>query len=544
MTDNKSDLALQERLQFIGLDSPAQEALRSIRGSVAADLGPALDIFYEKVRSTPQMAKQFSNDAHVNAAKGLQGSHWERIASAQFDTHYLASAQRIGEAHANRGIEPRWYIGGYANVLPHLVGSMIVREWPKLSIGGRGKAEQLAAAVGALVKATLLDMDISISVYLEQLNKRAETATAAQDITQKEQQLALGILAEAVSRLAAGNLVEGITKPLPPAFGDIGIGYNEAIEALSSAVGSVTTAVSSIESTAKEIAVASDDLSQRTEQQAASLEETSAALEQITATVHRTSTSTLEANGIVSSAKAEAETSAAVVQRAIDAMSLIEQSSSQISSIIGVIDEIAFQTNLLALNAGVEAARAGEAGRGFAVVASEVRALAQRSAEAAKEIKSLISASTKQVDDGVKLVAETGEALGRILEQVSSVDKVVSEIAAGAKEQSAGLDEVATAVNQMDQVTQQNAAMVEQTTAASHSLRSEMQDLLDAVQRFKTKDGVAAAASTPARSAPPPAVRPAMPARAPARTTPRTLGATALARPKSAPVDDEGWTEF
>ena len=544
MTDTKSPSALQERLQFIGLDAKALEALRSIRGIVSDDLGPALDSFYSTVRATPHMAQQFSNDAHMNSAKGLQGKHWERIASGQFDASYLASAQRIGEAHAHRGIEPRWYIGGYANVLSHLVGALILHEWPRLSLGSRRKAEEVAAAAGALVKAALFDMDISISVYLEQLNDRAVAATAAQDVTQKEQQSALGILAEAVSRLAAGNLVEGITKPLPNAFGDIGIGYNEAIEALSSAVGSVTSAVSSIEGTAKEIAVASDDLSQRTEQQAASLEQTSAALEQITATVRRTSSSTLEANGIVSAAKTEAETSAAVVQRAIDAMSLIEKSSSQISSIIGVIDEIAFQTNLLALNAGVEAARAGEAGRGFAVVASEVRALAQRSAEAAKEIKSLISASTKQVDDGVQLVAETGEALGRILEQVSSVDKVVSEIAAGAKEQSVGLDEVATAVHQMDQVTQQNAAMVEQTTAASHSLRSEMQELLDAVQRFKTKEGMPMAKSSTARPAAMPAPRPAASVRTPARPAHRAMGATAQARPMAAPVEDDGWTEF
>jgi len=184
-------------------------------------------------------------------------------------------------------------------------------------------------------------------------------------------------------------------------------------------------------------------------------------------------------------------------------MGQIEKSSGQIAQIIGVIDEIAFQTNLLALNAGVEAARAGEAGRGFAVVASEVRALAQRSADAAKEIKSLISASTTQVGEGVKLVADTGEALRRIVERVGEIDALVSEIAASSQEQATGLNEVNTAVNQMDQVTQQNAAMVEQATAATHSLKVETSELARLVGRFSVGGGSAQPApvshSNPAR---------------------------------------------
>jgi methyl-accepting chemotaxis protein len=187
------------------------------------------------------------------------------------------------------------------------------------------------------------------------------------------------------------------------------------------------------------------------------------------------------------------------VGNAVAAMSEIEKSSGQISQIIGVIDEIAFQTNLLALNAGVEAARAGEAGRGFAVVASEVRALAQRSADAAKEIKALISASTTQVASGVELVGETGRVLGRILVQVTEINGIVAEIAASAAEQSTGLAEVNTAVNQMDQLTQQNAAMVEQSTAASHSLAHEADALATLIGRFQV-GGAATPATTERQS--------------------------------------------
>jgi methyl-accepting chemotaxis protein len=251
----------------------------------------------------------------------------------------------------------------------------------------------------------------------------------------------------------------------------------------------VVTSTSAIQSGTHEISTASDDLSRRTEQQAASLEETAAALDEITATVRKSAESARHAREVVASADQDAKKSAVVVRQAVEAMDAIAKSSGQIGQIIGVIDEIAFQTNLLALNAGVEAARAGDAGRGFAVVASEVRALAQRSADAAKEIKGLISTSTTQVDFGVKLVAETGKSLERIIAQVTEINGVVAEIAAGALEQATGLQQVNTAMNQMDQSTQQNATMVEESTAASHSLSQETTQLSALIDRFQLGQG-------------------------------------------------------
>jgi methyl-accepting chemotaxis protein len=280
---------------------------------------------------------------------------------------------------------------------------------------------------------------------------------------------------------------------------------------------------------------ASDDLSRRTEQQAATLEQTAAALDEVTATVKKTASGAAEANTLVNETRANAEHSGDVVRAAVGAMGQIEGSSKQISQIIGVIDEIAFQTNLLALNAGVEAARAGDAGRGFAVVASEVRALAQRSADAAKEIKQLISASSSQVESGVKLVGETGEALKRIGERVGQVSLLVKEIAASAQEQATALSEVNTAVNQMDQVTQQNAAMVEQSTAACHNLARESEELTRLVAKFRVGGASAPAATS-------------RPAAAPVRNIakPRTVTQARTVvqqRPASAP-DEDGWEEF
>ena len=295
---------------------------------------------------------------------------------------------------------------------------------------------------------------------------------------------AVELLGKGLAELAANNLAYRMEEPLDPAYEKLRTDYNVAIAQLRDLVSGIAANTSGIRSGTDEISRAADDLSRRTEQQAASLEQTAAALDEITATVRKTAEGAKLARDVAGRTKSDAEQSGEVVRQAVVAMGGIEQSSRQIGQIIGVVDEIAFQTNLLALNAGVEAARAGDAGRGFAVVASEVRALAQRSAAAAKEIKGLISASAQQVGSGVKLVGETGEALSRIVAQVTEVSGVVGEIASSAQEQAAGLAEVNTAVNQMDQVTQQNAAMVEQSTAASHALAQETEQLARLTGRF------------------------------------------------------------
>lgn len=292
-------------------------------------------------------------------------------------------------------------------------------------------------------------------------------------------------ITDALERLSEGDLTCRLSEAFSEEYEKIRANFNVSADKLQQVMMSVAANTHAIRSGSTEIAVAADDLSRRTEQQAASLEETAAALGEITSTVRKTANGATHAREVVSVAKSDAEKGSGVVRRAITAMSGIEKSSQQIGQIIGVIDEIAFQTNLLALNAGVEAARAGDAGRGFAVVASEVRALAQRSAEAAKEIKGLISASTAQVEEGVDLVAETGKALERIFTQVAEIDTIVSEIATSAQDQATGLQEVNTAVTQMDQVTQQNAAMVEESTAASHTLSLESEELTKLVGRFR-----------------------------------------------------------
>ncbi len=292
-------------------------------------------------------------------------------------------------------------------------------------------------------------------------------------------------LAAAMRELADGNLDQHLDRPFIPALETLRLSFNDSIDKLKEAMRAVGANAQAIAAGSGEISSAAQDLSKRTEQQAASVEETAAALEQITTTVADSSRRAEEAGTLVAQTKLGAERSSEVVRNAVKAMGEIENSSREISSIIGVIDQIAFQTNLLALNAGVEAARAGDAGKGFAVVAQEVRELAQRSATAAKEIKNLITTSTDQVSNGVSLVGQAGNALQEILTQVDQINTNVTAIVEGAKEQATGLKEINQAVNTMDQGTQQNAAMVEQSTAASHALAKQADGLFSLLSQFK-----------------------------------------------------------
>jgi methyl-accepting chemotaxis protein len=298
-------------------------------------------------------------------------------------------------------------------------------------------------------------------------------------------------LANCLTNLADGDLSQRIEKPFIASLERLRTDFNEASEKLKRAMSTVADNAQAISSGSNQVQAAADDLAKRTEQQAASIEQTAAALEEITTTVKDSSHRAEEAGRLVTRTREHAEHSGAVVRDAIGAMDQIEASSREISNIIGVIDEIAFQTNLLALNAGVEAARAGEAGKGFAVVAQEVRELAQRSATAAKEIKALITASGGHVQSGVSLVTKAGSALQEIATQVHAIDTNVVAIVEAAREQSTALAEINQAVNMVDQGTQQNAAMVEEQTAASHSLAREAAALFELLDQFKFDDVMA-----------------------------------------------------
>jgi methyl-accepting chemotaxis protein len=312
--------------------------------------------------------------------------------------------------------------------------------------------------------------------------KVSKVVKFATDVTPRMS--AIGLLGAGLRDLAEGRLDQMIDTRFVPSMESTRQDFNAVAAKLREAMRVVAQNASGIAAASSEVRDASQELAKRTEQQAASLEEAAAALEQVTRTIGDSSLRAEEAGRLVATTRQSAELSGLVVRDAISAMDEIARSSHAITNIIGVIDDIAFQTNLLALNAGVEAARAGEAGKGFAVVAQEVRELAQRSATAAKEIKTLINTSSHQVSGGVELVGRTGSSLQDILAQVARIHENVAAIAEASREQSAGLREISHAVNHMDQATQKNAAMVEETTAASHSLANEAESLRSLLTQF------------------------------------------------------------
>ncbi len=313
----------------------------------------------------------------------------------------------------------------------------------------------------------------------------------------EEQNRVMDSLAQSLEALAAGALTTRITTPFPASYEALRVNFNEAVSALDLVVTSIAGTGHTISNDASEISHAADDLSRRTEMSASTLEETSAALDELTDAVKTAAEGTKNANELVTDTSKNARDSHEIVRETIGAMAEIRSSSNEITKIINVIEDIAFQTNLLALNAGVEAARAGDSGRGFAVVATEVRALAQRSSEAAQEIGSLITQSGRQVEHGVDLVDKTGDALEGIVSAVSNVARYMADIAASAEHQSMGISEINAAVNQLDQATQQNAAMFEETTAASHSLNSEASELAKLISQFTTSDDAPAQEAQP-----------------------------------------------
>ncbi len=400
--------------------------------------------------------------------------------------------------------------------------------------GGGDLARVLLHAVIVVMETTVL---VWLTLQFEalvvgQAASRAAAESAERAIAEERERTAAELertieeVGAGLAALSKGDLSHRITTELPGSYERLRADFNDAASRLLDVIQAVATGASGIRAGSAEIRAASDDLAERTEHQAASLGESANAVNNVTQMVQESARSADAANGMISETHREATEGGQVVERAIAAMGAIERSSQEIAQITTLIDGIAFQTNLLALNAGVEAARAGDAGRGFAVVANEVRALAQRSADAAKEIRALIAASSEQVGNGVALVGQTGTMLGRMLGRVAEIRQVIETIATSAATQASSLVSVNSAVSDMDRSTQQNAAMVEESTAAARSLASEADDMAELVARFK----IGAAAGTPS-------VRPVPAARS--RPLPATRGNLALK------VDEEDdWAQF
>lgn len=483
--DGDNTKLLDERMSFIKFDEVELDALKAAKPVIDDALEGVLQEFYTQVKSYETTQSFFQNQKHMDGAKSAQMNHWNRITNAEFDGNYVDAVTRIGLAHARIGLEPRWHIGGYALLTSGLIKAIVMDECK--GFFNRKVSNRLAHKAAAVVKASLLDMDYAISVYLDKLADEKRIAEESQAKQNAKRDEALAVFSEALQLLAEGNLEVRISERLPEEFSEMGFAYDQALENLSASLNSVRNATTSTKENSSNISEGANQLATRTEQQAAALEESSAALHQLTQSVSSTAETAVDARKTVLSFMTDINSAEQVMNKALSSMTGIEESSKQVSSTVAIIDEIAFQTNLLALNAGVEAARAGEAGKGFAVVAQEVRELAQRCSNAAKEIAELIKNSSQQIEQGVVHVTETSESLTKFVSDVENVNSIIDRITTSAGEQSSTLSEINTAVENLDQITQQNAGMVEETTAATASLSDEVSQLVEAMSGFKTR---------------------------------------------------------
>ncbi len=420
----------------------------------------------------------------------------------------------------------------------------------------------IVAEVQAIVQAAVQG---DFSKKMDMNGKAGYTKNLSELLNQLSNVTETGIadVVRVANALAQGDLTQTISKEYPGSFNDMKVGVNGTVTNLKELVGQIKDATDTINTASKEIAAGNSDLSQRTEEQASSLEETASSMEELTSTVKQNAENAKQANQLAIGASDVAGKGGAVVGQVVGTMNSINESSRKIVDIISVIDGIAFQTNILALNAAVEAARAGEQGRGFAVVAGEVRNLAQRSAAAAKEIKTLIGDSVEKVEGGSKLVAQAGQTMEEIVTAIKRVTDIMSEITAASVEQSAGIEQVNLAITQMDEVTQQNAALVEEAAAAAESLEEQAQNLSVSVGTFKMDDKAGTAVAVRRETAPvarapahAPVRKGAAAARADRPTTPRltarhdaeTKGGagkdTAKGKPQLQSGDDGEWAEF
>lgn len=482
--DQREGGSLNGRLRFAGLDAAGTALMREHRNLLLPHLKNALRDLFHRFQSYPDAARNFQSEAQLERLHDLDQSHWEVLTDARFDALYAERVRALADAERRMGIDPRWHIAGHAVVLEHLVSGLIDEFWPKSMFAtAAARKAKLADIVTAVLRTALVDLEIAVSLRFNESRMSHQQALAdARNAQRAETRTLLAAIAEC---LAAKDFSGGLETGAADHYADVFDSLNSALADIQSALTGTSEKSEAARASTSRLSLSAAAIADGVSRSSGSLAAAASELDEIATNAGRGAASAKSAEAATVKARQAVVTSGEIVSEAITAMSGIEQSAEKIGQIIGVIDEIAFQTNLLALNAGIEAARAGESGRGFAVVAQEVRALAQRSADAAREIKQLVTGTKTQVDSGVQMVARTQDAIGDIVTQVSGINETIVTLAAETAETASDIAATARATAAMSQELMGTVALATEARDEADQLRSVILELGNTIREFR-----------------------------------------------------------
>ncbi|WP_242220249.1 globin-coupled sensor protein [Shinella zoogloeoides] len=475
--------SLRDRLRFAGVESADGDILRRHRQTLERHVETALRDLFQRFQTFPDAARHFQSERQVDRLHDLQSSHWSVLTDARFDGLYAERVKVLSDSESQMGLDPRWRIAGHSVVLETVVTGLIEEYWPKSILGGgKARRKELTELVSAFLRTAMVDAEIGVSLRFNELRHAHARALGEQ---RREDRAELDrVFGEAIRGLSQLDFSQRVSGEMPDAWRDMADTLNGALDEIQSRLAAAADRASESDRLVGTLASGANALSARSSEQSANLIETANALGAIVERVRQTLGETRKAQAAAASTQASVALSGNIVGEAMSAMADIEASAEKIGQIIGVIDEIAFQTNLLALNAGIEAARAGDSGRGFAVVAQEVRALAQRSADAAREIKQLVTGTKAQVEAGVEHVHRTQDAIGNIVRQVEDINEAITGIARESAVDADGLNGVSAEIGRAGRMLEADAAEAGRFGNAGGDLHTVILELGRTIREF------------------------------------------------------------
>ena len=476
---------MRDRLRFAGLDGEQCDLVRRYRAMLQPSVDTGLRDLFQRYQSFPDAARNFASERQVERLHDLQSSHWDVLTDARFDSLYAERVKVLSDAEGRMNLDPRWHVAGHAVVLEHLVGGLVEElNGRSLMPGSRKRAQEVGDLIAALIRLVMVDVEIAVSLRFNELRVAHHRQLA--DQRQADQAEAVAVFADVISALSDRDLTARVADDVPDVYAGLAAELNAALEGMRGVIETHAERSRTAEAAAARLAEGARELACNSGDNSRQLGETASTLGDIAEGVRRNAGLTRSAQQAVATTRGSVEESGTVVSQAISAMTDIETSAEKIGQIIGVIDEIAFQTNLLALNAGIEAARAGDSGRGFAgVVAQEVRALAGRSADAAREIKSLVNGTKVQVDAGVKMVGRTQAAIASIVRQVGDINAAITDIANETGEYAKGLEQVTGEIGLLGERAAADAETAARAGEGADDLQSVIVELGQAIRAFR-----------------------------------------------------------